>query len=230
VGIFDKFTQADGSISRNYGGTGLGLAISCQLVELMGGNIFLCSAEGEGSVFSFTVKLKTESIAQKQQEATYKKELAGAAESIQPGLVPEAEAAQAGFHVLLVEDNLVNQKLATILIEREGCAVEIAGDGLQALEKLENGAYDLILMDIQMPNMDGLQATRRIRAIEGSDEKDRYLGLAEVKGPVLIVGLSAHARKEDEEQALAAGMDAFLTKPIVRKELVALLNRYKATN
>jgi len=228
AGIFEKFTQADGSISRNYGGTGLGLAISCQLVELMGGNVFLCSAEGEGSIFSFTVQLKIAPSAGEGQEATGKKDVQDTAGASQRKEEPGAEQALADFQVLLVEDNLVNQKLATILIKREGCAVDIAGDGVQALEKLKQGVYDLILMDIQMPNMDGLQATQRIRAIEGSEEKTRYQGLAGEKEPVVIVGLSAHARKEDEEQALEAGMNAFLTKPIVRKDLIVLLDRYKA--
>nr|MBF0221092.1 response regulator [Desulfobulbaceae bacterium] len=222
VAIFDKFTQADGSISRNYGGTGLGLAISCQLVELMGGNIFLCSEVGKGSIFGFTVKLGVDLAAQQNREAASVTHAADPSDKEQ-----EEEQLTSVFKVLLVEDNVVNQRLATILIKREGCDVDVAGDGLIALEKLKNDAYGLILMDIQMPNMDGLEASRRIRALENSKEKDQYKGLSGAEGPVVIVGLSAHARKEDEEQALEAGMDAFLTKPIVRQKLVDLLGSYK---
>lgn len=229
--IFEKFTQADGSISRNYGGTGLGLAISCQLVELMGGNVFLCSDEGKGSTFGFTVKLGVspgleEKFAQKRSTALEESDTTLA--QTQNPQEREAIATPHNLRVLLVEDNLVNQKLASILVKREGCDVDIAGDGLVALKKLETTRYDLILMDIQMPNMDGLEATRRIRAIEGSDdERVCYLGLSGTKDAVTIVGLSAHARKEDEVQALGVGMNAFLTKPIVRGKLVALLGSLK---
>lgn len=222
VAIFDKFTQADGSISRNYGGTGLGLAISCQLVELMGGNIFLCSEEGKGSIFGFTINLGVDLTAQQTPSIDKKRTIPESSDQKPLDPVPSS-----GFRVLLVEDNIVNQKLATILIKREGCDVDVAGDGLIALEKLKSDSYGLILMDIQMPNMDGLEASKRIRAIEGSKEKDQYKGLSGADGPVVIVGLSAHARKEDEEQAIAAGMNAFLTKPIVRQKLIDVLDSHK---
>ena len=211
--IFEKFTQADGSITRNYGGTGLGLAITCQLVSLMGGNVALCSEVGKGSTFGFSLPLQVPAQEVAQLPAT------SAAPPIAGG---------PGLRILLVEDNPVNQKLAAVLIKREGCEVTVAGDGLLALETLKKQAFDLILMDLQMPNMDGIEATRRIRSLEVEDAgKEHYHGLRGRTAPLPIVGLSAHARKEDADEAKAAGMNDFLTKPIVKAKLVELITRLK---
>ncbi len=208
--IFEKFTQADGSITRNYGGTGLGLAITCQLVGLMGGNVTMASEVGQGSVFGFTLPLPPAAAPR-----TAKAETAPAAASL----------ARLGLRVLLVEDNPVNQKLAMVLLKREGCEVTLAEDGVKALEALAGQEFDLILMDLQMPNLDGLEATRRIRALEAGPGRADYQGLAGRRGPVIIVGLSAHARPEDALEAQGAGMDDFLVKPIVRDRLTAVLAR-----
>jgi signal transduction histidine kinase/CheY-like chemotaxis protein len=210
--VFEKFIQADGSITRNYGGTGLGLAITCQLVGLMGGHVTLCSEVGKGSIFGFTIPLQL------------------ANHMVQPGAAssPATSAAGAGLRILLVEDNLVNQKLAAVLIKREGCEVTVAGDGVKALETLKEHPFDLILMDLQMPNMDGIEATRRIRALEAEDDRGGYQGLLDRVRPVPIVGLSAHARKEIADEAKGVGMDDFLTKPIVRSKLVEVIARIKA--
>ncbi|MBU4152045.1 MAG: response regulator [Proteobacteria bacterium] len=210
--IFEKFTQADGSITRNYGGTGLGLAITCQLVGLMGGNVTLCSEVGVGSIFGFVLPFVV-------AEQTVAKQGAVAPQELSDGVV---------LRILLVEDNVVNQKLATILIKREGCEVVVAGDGVKALEALQVQEFDLILMDLQMPNMDGMEATRRIRALEACEERNSYLGLKERLSPVPIVGLSAHARKEDADEAKGAGMNDFLTKPIVRAKLVEVIRQIKS--
>lgn len=209
--IFEKFTQADGSITRNYGGTGLGLAITCQLVGLMGGNVTLCSEVGVGSTFGFVLPF------------------AEAKHTVQQTVVASQEHSGAtALRVLLVEDNVVNQKLATVLIKREGCEVVVAGDGVKAIEALKEQEFDLILMDLQMPNMDGLEATRQIRALEGGEGGDAYRGIKVRQSPVPIVGLSAHARKEDADEALGVGMNDFLTKPIVRAKLVELIGRVKS--
>ncbi len=207
--IFEKFTQADGTITRRFGGTGLGLAITCQLVSLMGGRVYLSSVAGQGSTFCFTIKLRLPSAADKTMEAGQQS-------------AATAEDQPLSLRVLLVEDNLVNQRLATIMLQKAGCEVVAAGDGLLALEQLKKERFDLIFMDMQMPNMDGLEATARIRAIESSaEERHDYAGLD--GRPVKIVGLSAHARQEDADRARAAGMDDFLTKPIVRSKLLAVL-------
>lgn len=210
--IFEKFTQADGSISRNYGGTGLGLAITCQLVGLMGGNVTLCSEVGAGSTFGFVLPFTMAEQARKKQ----------------PEVVQQAQPGTNVLKVLLVEDNLVNQKLVSVLIKREGCAVMVAGDGVKALEALREEAFDLILMDLQMPNMDGMEATRRIRALELGEERDGYRGLQGRTSPVPIVGLSAHARKEDADKAKGVGMNDFLTKPIIRAKLVDVIGRVRS--
>lgn len=207
--IFEKFTQADGTITRRFGGTGLGLAITCQLVSLMGGRVYLSSVAGQGSIFSFTIKLRLPSAADKTTAAERQSAATAAEQSL-------------SLRVLLVEDNLVNQRLATIMLKKAGCEVVVAGDGLLALKQLKKERFDLILMDMQMPNMDGLEATASIRAIESSpEERHDYAGLG--GRPVTIVGLSAHARQEDADRARAAGMDDFLTKPIVRSKLLAVL-------
>ncbi len=209
--IFEKFVQADGSTTRKYGGTGLGLAICTQLVRMMDGEIRVESEPGRGSEFSFEIRLP---------EAE-DKSVPSPAEAEGDGREESARAAR----VLIVEDNKVNQKLAGIIVGREGCEFEIAGDGEEALRLLSEKRFDLILMDIQMPNMDGLAATREIRRIE-AEGGGSYRGLGHGFPPVPIIGLTAHARKEDREEGLAAGMDDFLTKPIVKAKLVEALRRY----
>ncbi|MBU0682624.1 MAG: response regulator [Proteobacteria bacterium] len=215
--IFEKFTQADGSTTRKYGGTGLGLSICCQLVELMAGRIAVESAEGVGSVFRCIIPL-TEVSAEAQDAMA-------AATSTASGAVDENAIS---IKVLLVEDNLVNQKLAKLLIQRQGCEVDVASDGLEAIEQLKNKKIDLVLMDLQMPNMDGLQATRRIREIEGNDvERGKYASLQGREVRIPIIGLTASARKEDEDSCYDAGMDDFLSKPIIKDKFAATLNSYR---
>ena len=191
--LFRVFSQVDGSHSRCYGGTGLGLAISKEIVELMGGTIRFESKEEVGSSFSFTVPLG---------EARLESNAPSAIKS----LPPETTTAPVGEripHLLLVEDDPNNRKALGLLLKWANYNLDFAEDGLKAVEMWGKGGYDLVLMDIQMPHLNGFEATRAIR------EKERERG-----GHTPIVAMTAHANKEDEEKCLAAGMDAFIAKPI----------------
>ena len=198
--IFQEFTQAYADTTRQFGGTGLGLSISRALVQQLGGRLTVQSALGRGSTFAFEVTLPKAS-ADAVQEALQQ---APAAPTAQAG------AALAGCRVLLVEDNAVNRDVAQLLLEGHGVRVDTAESGLEALEKFEIHHYDLILMDIQMPGMNGLDATARIR---------QHPDAARAATPVLA--LTANAFKADTEKYLAAGMNDALAKPFAEAELVA---------
>ncbi len=201
--IFEKFTQADGSTTRKFGGTGLGLSISRQLIGLMGGELRLTSEPGKGSTFFFTLGLPVAEADPGQAEQA---------------AAPPALAKQAlGRHVLLVEDNEVNQRVAKHLLARLGCTLEVAGNGLVALEKLASGQrYDVVLMDCQMPEMDGFDATREYRA------RERAAGLARMP----VIAMTANAMQGDRERCLDAGMDDYLTKPVQPAELTRVLTQW----
>ena len=205
--LFESFTQADVSTTRRFGGTGLGLSISKQLVDLMGGEISMESIPGEGSVF--LVKLSLPLVGHKQ---------AVSAVTGQPIDESNHPAADRGIHqqkLLLVEDELTNRTVALTLLNRLGFKVTLAIDGYEAVEKSAQASFDLILMDCQMPIMDGFDATKQIRSHE------KQLGRH-----TPIIALTANACKVDRERCLEAGMDDFLAKPYTREELQSILQRW----
>ncbi len=201
--LFRPFVQADASTTRRFGGTGLGLAIVGQLVELMDGEVGVLSTKGCGSTFHFTIELE-ESSSQEPYCDKAKDEVSSVA--------TPAPGSDHGQRVLIVEDNVVNQRVALRMLERAGYLVQIASSGFEALEVLELGGFDLVLMDCQMPEMDGYQTTARIRDLE------RTTGAR-----VPIVALTANAMHEDRERCLAAGMDGYLSKPIEYHKLCSTL-------
>jgi PAS domain S-box-containing protein len=203
--IFAPFSQADGSMARKYGGTGLGLAICVRLSEMMGGKIWVDSVPGQGSNFQFIVDLAVQN--EKTNANTSPKLPRESPKTL--SLLP-ANARR----ILLVEDNAVNRALAQRLLQKRGFNVSIAADGKEALRAVAAADFDLILMDIQMPEMDGLEATSAIRTGEKLTGK---------RTP--IIALTAHALKEDRERCLSAGMDAYITKPIRPDELFSVMQK-----
>ncbi len=202
--LFDAFTQADSSATRRFGGTGLGLAISQRIVELMEGKIEFRSEPGLGSSFFFTVPLKGRGTDEITQELAIDV-LRRAGLERRP---------RRDFRILLVEDNPVNQMVASRQLELLGYRARTADDGRQALAELERADYDLVLMDCQMPEIDGYQATRSIRRRETG------------KKHTTIIAMTAHAVKGDREKCLAAGMDDYLAKPFLEGDLEAMLDRW----
>ena len=208
--LFRAFEQADSSTTRSYGGTGLGLAISRELVEKMGGRIGVRSTLGHGAEFWFTVRLDPPLV----------RPLAPA-----PGARTATEGLSfAGVRVLLAEDNPINQDVAVTMLESLGCQVHVVDTGVKALVALAAGEFDIVLMDRQMPEMDGFDTTAEIRA-RGLLRPTQRSGVAEpVRLP--IVGLTASALKGDREICIAAGMDDYLAKPFRRDALRSVLERW----
>ena len=205
--LFRPFVQADSSHARRYGGTGLGLAIVKQLVEMMGGSIRLSSQEGEGSIFTIRIRL-----ALPLTEAPLLEVANGGAR------LPVAEPADLfrGFRLLLAEDTPTNQEVMRAMLSGMGCEVDVVINGLQALHAMQRHRYDLVLMDCQMPEMDGFEATRRYREFE----QERRLG------PVPILAVTASVLAEERAACLESGMNDILAKPFKRQELRAMLGQW----
>jgi signal transduction histidine kinase/CheY-like chemotaxis protein len=200
--LFQAFSQADSSTNRRFGGTGLGLVISKKLAEAMGGDIRVDSIFGQGSTFTFTARLRASAPAVTEA----------------PGEAQDGSSLYSGKKALLVEDNPVNQLVACRFLERMGFQVEIADNGETALGKLAQDRYEVILMDCQMPVMDGFEATRRIRARETRQARQ------------LIIAMTANTHAEDRERCLEAGMDDFIPKPILIGQFMETLRKHLPAN
>jgi PAS domain S-box-containing protein len=208
--LFQSFSQADASTTRRFGGTGLGLAISKRLAEAMGGSLSVQSEPGRGSVFTLFLSAVPGPAAESPAEMPAAAPMAG------PAAAPALDRGMASRHplrILLVEDNPTNQKVASVLLERMGYRADLASDGAQAVEAASRRSYDVVLMDVQMPELDGLEATRRIRR-----------GLPQDRQPT-IVAMTAGAYAGDRQACLDAGMDAYIAKPLRVDQLVDALNQ-----
>ncbi len=235
--LFRRFTQADSSTTRRYGGTGLGLAISKTLVELMGGTIGAQSHQGTGSTFWITLPLiagqQPQTDTKAAQSPAVPTLVAVAAEPVAavpapaapPALgvpptlsvAPTLSGAPLGAgRVLLVEDNFVNERVAVYMLTKLGHQVDVAKHGCEAIDMLGKAGYDLVLMDCQMPEMDGFEATRVIR--------DRSSAVLDHDIPV--IAMTANAFPEDRARALACGMNDFLAKPVDRSLLASMLDKW----
>jgi signal transduction histidine kinase/ligand-binding sensor domain-containing protein/ActR/RegA family two-component response regulator len=206
--VFEPFTQADGSTSRRYGGTGLGLTITARLVKLMGGEIRVESEVRKGTTFGFT--------------ATLGLPPAGVVGAERAGLHPGTPAGtpREGLRVLVAEDNLVNQRLIARLLQKWGHQATIVASGEQAVDATAASPFDLVLMDVQMPGMDGFEATQAIRAREAATGRNH----------LTIVAITAHAMKGDRERCLEAGMDGYVSKPVEAAELKQAIASATATS
>jgi signal transduction histidine kinase/BarA-like signal transduction histidine kinase len=209
--LFKPFTQADQSITRKYGGTGLGLSITKQLVEMMGGSIQVQSKLHEGSVFTAIIHLKRVkqlSVEDTERKNSLKSTCTESDDEFARNFVKKRQ-----LRVLVVEDTHVNQRVLSVFLKKLSCVTEIANDGAEAISKLKQYKYDLVLMDIMMPNLDGFSAIKIIRDPESSV----------LDHDVPVIAMTANALKEDREKCMNAGMNDYISKPVKFKALIEIL-------
>ena len=215
--LFKAFTQLDPSHSSKYGGTGLGLMICKEFVNMMGGTISVDSAVNQGTTFYFTVSVKKKVEVQVTNEAVESNEpfsLKNYETEINTPFDDDLKDKRKNYHILVAEDNVVNQKVILRMLSDLGFQAEAVGDGQQAIEIVQKKKWDLVLMDVQMPIVDGLEATKKIRELKDPASK------------IPIVALTAHALKEDKEKCLKAGMNDYVSKPINLKQLSKILDSW----
>jgi len=231
--LFKSFSQADTSITRKYGGTGLGLVISKRLAEMMGGEVGFESEEGGGSTFWFTARFEFSlsvqvselvQVSDLNQQQVSDSKLVQVSDLNQQQVSKLVQVSDLNQHqvsiipgdarILLVDDNIMNQKVALAILNSSGFSADIADNGIMAIEMLEKAPYDIVLMDIQMPEMDGIEATGRIRKSASGFQN------------IPIIAMTAHAMKGDREYYLESGMDDYISKPIHPKELIKLIRKY----
>jgi len=203
MGIFDAFSQADGSTTRRFGGTGLGLSITKRLVDMMRGTIHVDSQLGQGSCF----------------ELLFIWSMASPPEIEEPLLI-ENQATVLSGRILLVEDNEVNLKVAKTMLAKSGHEVVVANDGVMALDKLTQETFDLVLMDVQMPKMNGYEVTQQFRLYEQAHELT----------PTPIIAITANALKYDQERCISSGMNDFIAKPVRKDELHLSVQNWLSRN
>lgn len=208
--IFESFTQADVSTTRQYGGTGLGLSIVKKIIQLMNGDITVKSEEGKGSVFTFTAEFLKKGTDDDNQNICN--------ESSQFSIRNDELELNKQYRLLLAEDNPINQKLAIKILDKYGYICDIASNGAEAIETFKTEAYDLILMDCQMPILDGYQATKEIRKIEDG------------KSHIPIIAMTASVLKGDMDKCLQAGMDDYTSKPINTQKLIETIKKHLTVN